>query len=100
MNVTLLKALIALVPIGMLLSGSAVLFFRRRTAWTFLQLIGSGCLVLVVFAHISEALHLLPWMNWGLEHSAGHYVDLCSAILGVTLFPIGYLVEAITDRHG
>lgn len=47
----------------------------------------------VVLAHILEALHLLPWMQWGAEHSAGHYVDLGSAILSGILFPIGYLVS-------
>ncbi len=29
-------------------------------------------------------------MHWGLEHSVGHYLDLSSAILGVTMFPIGF----------
>jgi hypothetical protein len=99
MNVTLLKALVALVPACMLFSGSIVLFFRGKTACSFLQLLGAGCLVVVVLTHISEALHLLPWMHWGLEHSAGHYLDLSSAVLGLTLFPTGYLLHTITKRH-
>jgi hypothetical protein len=49
--------------------------------------------------HVSEAVHLFPWMHWGQEHSAGHYLDLCSAILGLTLFPIGYLLHALAERH-
>ena len=57
MNVTLLKALVALVPTCMLLSGSVVWFFREKTLWTFLQVVGAGCLVVVVLAHVSEALH-------------------------------------------
>lgn len=59
-----------------------------------LQVVGAGSLVVVIFSHLCEALHLLPWMGWGLEHSPGHYVDLLSAVLGATLFPLGYLVDA------
>ncbi len=96
MNVTLLKALAALLPACMLFSGSVVLFFRGKTVCSFLQVLGAGCLVLVVFTHISEALHLFPWMHWGLERSVGHYLDFWSAVLGLTLFPIGYLLHALT----
>ena len=99
MNVTLLKALIALVPASMLLSGSIVLFFKRKAAYSLLQLLGSGGLVVVVLTHICEALQLFPWMHWGLEHSIGHYLDLSSALLGVTLFPVGYLLHALRERH-
>jgi hypothetical protein len=99
MNVTLLKALAALVPTCLLLSGSAVLFFRGKTVWSFLQLLGAACLVVVVLTHICEALHLFPWMQWGAEHGVGHYLDFASAVLGLTLFPLGYLVHAFTTRH-
>jgi hypothetical protein len=37
-------------------------------------------------------------MHWGLEHSLGHYLDFWSAVLGLTLFPIGYLLHALTKR--
>src|SRR6266705_3327606 len=33
------------------------------------------------------------------NHSVGHYLDLGSAVLGLTLFPIGYLLHALTKRH-
>ena len=99
MNVTLLKALVALVPACMLFSGSMVLSLRGKTVSSFLQLLGAGCLVLVVLTHVAEALHLFPWMHWGSEHSVGHYLDLWSAVLGLTLFPIGYLFHALTTRH-
>jgi len=85
MNVTLLKGAIALVPAGMLFSGSVVLFSRGKTLCSFLQLLGAGCLVLVVLTHVAEALHLFPWMHWGLEHSVGHYLDFWSAVLGLAL---------------
>lgn len=99
MNVTLLKALVALVPACMLFSGSAVLFLREKAVYSFLQLLGAGCLMVVVLTHVSEALHLFPWMQWGLEHSVGHYLDLSGAVLGLTLFPIGYLLHVLTKQH-
>jgi hypothetical protein len=88
-------ALAALVPVCMPFAGSAVLFSRGKTVCSFLQLLGAGCLVMVVLTHVSETLRLFPWMHWGLEHSAGHYLDLGSAVLGLTLFPIGYLLHAL-----
>jgi len=94
-QVTSVGALAALVPVSVLLAGSAVLFSRGKTAWSLLQLLGAGCLMVVVLTHVSEALHLFPWMHWGLEHSAGHYLDLGSAVLGLTLFPFGYLFHAL-----
>ncbi len=94
MNATLLKGLAALVPTAMLFSGSLIQFIREKIACSLLQLLGSGCLVVVVLTHICEALHLFPWMHWGFEQSAGHYLDLGSAVLGLTLFPLGYLLQA------
>ena len=88
-------ALAALVPACMLFAGSSVLFFRGKTVCSFLQLFGAGCLVVVVLTHVSETLSLFPWMHWGLEHSAGHYLDLGSAVLGLTFFPVGYLFHAL-----
>ena len=98
MSATLLKALVAFVPVCMLFVGSIALFFRAKTLSSLLQVLGTGCLVVVVLTHVSEALHLFPWMHWGLEHSAGHYLDLSSAVLGLTFFPLGYLFHAITKR--
>lgn len=98
MNITFVKALAALAPACMLFFGSVVLFLRRRTVSAFLQLLGAGCLVVVGLTHICEAFHLFPWMHWGLEHSVGHYLDFSSAVLGLTLFPIGYLLQALTKR--
>ena len=99
MNATLLKALVALMPACIVFSGSVALFFRGKTAWCFLQLLGAAGLVLVARTHISEALHLFPWMHWGLEDSPGHYLDLSSAVLGLRLFPIGYLLHALAKQR-
>ena len=96
MNFTLLKALVSLIPASVLLAASLVFFLREKTVSSLLQLLGAGCLVIVVVTHVSEALQLFPWMHWGSPHSIGHYLDLASAVLGLTLFPTGYLFHAIT----
>jgi len=95
MNVTLLKGPVALVPACMLFSGSMVLFLREKTISSSLQLIGSGYFMVVVLTRIGEALNLFPRMLWGFEHTAGHYLDLGSAVLGLTLFPVGYLIHVL-----
>lgn len=100
MNVSLLKALVALVPAALLLFGSTVLFLRTKSATTALQLLGAAGLVLVVLTHVCEATGLFPQMHWGMEHSLGHYLDLSGAILGFLLFPIGYLLHALTGPNG
>jgi succinate dehydrogenase/fumarate reductase cytochrome b subunit len=99
MDITLLKALVALAPASVLFSGSIVLFCGRKNVSSFLQLFGAGCFVVVVLTHVFEALRLFPWMQWGLEHSVGHYLDLWSAVLGITLFPAGYLLHTLTNRR-
>jgi uncharacterized membrane protein len=98
MNAMLLKALLALVPVSMLLLASAVTVARQKTAFTLMQLVGATSLLLVVFAHICEATRLFPAMHWGEEHSVGHYLDLAAAVLGLTLFPLGYLLHALSKR--
>jgi hypothetical protein len=99
MNAMLLKALVALLPASMLFSGSVVLFFRGKTVCSLLQLLGAGCLVVAVLTHVCEAVHLFPWMNWGLKYSVGHYLDFWAAVLGITLFPLGYLFHALANRR-
>jgi hypothetical protein len=85
-------------PASLLLCGSVFLFFREKTVWSALQLFGSGSLV-VVLTHVAELFRLFPWMHWGLPDSVGHYVDFGSAALGLTLFPLGYFVDALKARH-
>ena len=67
MSVTLLKLPVALLPGGMPFSGSVVLFFKGKAVWSSLQLIGAGCLVVIVLTHVCEALHLFSSMHWGLS---------------------------------
>jgi hypothetical protein len=99
MNPASLKALIALLSATMLFSGAIVAFIREKGVWSLLQLVGAACLVVVVLTHIFEALHLFPRMHWGHEHSVGHYLDFWSAVLGLALFPIGYLLHVLKTRH-
>ena len=89
-------ALVAIgIPVFALLCGSVLLFAKEKNIWSFLQVVGAGCLVIVVLTHICEALGLFAWMHWGLKSSAGHYLDLLCAIVGVTVFSLGYLIHAV-----
>jgi hypothetical protein len=97
MNIPLLKALVALLPTSVLLSASVVLFLKGKTMSSLLQLLGAGCLVMVMLTDVCEALRLFPWMHWGSEHGVGHYLDASSAALRIALFPLGYLLYAITE---
>lgn len=100
MNVILAKALLALMVVCLLFYRSAAFWFREKSAACFLQILGAGCLMVVVLTHICEALRLFSWMHWGVEHSAGHYLDLSGAVLGLTLFATGYLLRTLAKRHG
>jgi hypothetical protein len=55
------------IPTCLLFCGSVVLFSKGKTVCSFLQVLGAGCLMVVVLTHISETFHLLPWMHWGLS---------------------------------
>jgi hypothetical protein len=99
MSATLVRAVVALVPVCMLFAGAVFFFVTEKSAGSLLQLVGAGCLLAVILTHIFEALRLFPWMQWGVEHSVGHYLDFWSAVLGLTLFPAGYLLQALTKRR-
>ena len=93
-------ALVAIgIPVFALLCGSVLSFAKEKSIWSFLQVVGAGCLVIVVLTHICEALGLFAWMHWGLKSSAGHYLDFWSAALGLTLFSGGYLFHSLKHWH-
>jgi succinate dehydrogenase/fumarate reductase cytochrome b subunit len=94
-NVTLVKALVLFVPAGLLIWHSLAQG-NRRTSWSALQLLGATFFVIVVLTHICEALRLFPGMDWGAQDSPGHYLDLSSAVLGLTLFLAAYVIRFIT----
>jgi len=100
MSGTLIKSFVALAPSSMLLFGSIVLLSKTINVGSLLQVLGAGCLNLVILAHIAEALHWFAFMQWGQEHSICHYLDLTSAILGIALFSPGYLLHVRWMRCG
>jgi len=70
-----LKALILSVPACTLFAGAAVLSFRSRSVPSLLQLLGAGCLIVVVLTHDADALDLFSGMGWGIENSIGEAVE-------------------------
>lgn len=93
MNATLENALVALIVVGALTVWLTVLFRKRRAVFLAPQLVGAVCLMIVVLTDLCEALHLFPRMHWSEPDSAGHYLDLSSAIAGITLLSAGYLLD-------
>jgi hypothetical protein len=77
-----------------------MLLSKTNNVGSLLLVLGAGCLNLVILAHIAEALHWFAFMHWGGEHSIGHYLDLTSAILGIALFSLGYLLNVRWMRCG
>jgi hypothetical protein len=99
MNITLIKALAVLALVSVILIVLTTMFTRQRKVSLLLQLVGVSCFIVVALTHICEALQLFSWMHWGEEHSIGHYLDFASAILGLTLFLLGFLLHVLTKRH-
>lgn len=99
MNATLIKAILAGLPVLVLLFYSARAVGRGRNLGSVLQLFGASCLLVVIFTHVCEALQLLPSMGWGAEHSLGHYIDLSGAIFGLASLPLGYFLRALATRR-
>ncbi len=100
MNSTLLKALALLTVTSAILAGSVVSVARARGAGAWLQLVGAAALIVVALAHVCEALQLLPAMGWGRPDSAGHYLDLTSAVAGLVLTPTGFLLRRVGRHRG
>jgi hypothetical protein len=71
MNITLLKALVALLPVSMVLAVAVTMFSRRRTLSSLLPLIGAACPMSVVITHICEALELFPSIHWASHKVSG-----------------------------
>ena len=95
MNDAMLKSFVALIPACVLFIGAAIIWLRRKSLSSIFQLLGAAAIVVVVLAHVFEALRIFPRMGWGSRNSIGHYIDLLCAILGVTLFSLGCLIHAM-----
>jgi hypothetical protein len=68
----LIKTLFIAVPVTLISVGSLVMFVKTRTLPPLLWLAGSVCLVIVVLAHVAEAMRWFPRMQWGQPDSVGH----------------------------
>ncbi|HKT08777.1 MAG TPA: hypothetical protein VJR24_12830 [Gemmatimonadaceae bacterium] len=86
------RALTAFVVVSPLIIWIGLRLWRAPTAATAVQGLGALGLLGVVLIHVCEALRLFPRMGWGLPHSVGHYLDLVSAMLALTLVPSGLLL--------
>ena len=86
------------IPVSVILFATVIRYARERNSWRLLQVAGAVSLLIVVLAHIAEAFHLARWMRWGESDSPGHYLDFFSAILGLTLLPLGYVFHILNRR--
>jgi len=75
------------------------MFCRGCSTATRLLMVGAACLVVVLLTHLAEALQIFEFMGWGQPDSAGHYLDLISAVLGCTLLAAG-MFAAVLGRLG
>ena len=91
---TLGRALIVAMPVGAALVIGIVMLFRAGGLPAFLWTIGSMCLSVMVFTHVAEALNWWPAMQWGQSTSAGHYLDLTSAVFGLACLMGGIVIYA------
>jgi len=87
--------LIAAGTVALLAAASTVRVIRTPTLASVLQLSGSVLLVIMVLTHIAEAYALAPQMGWGRPNTPGHYLDLVSAVAGLTLLLAGISLRAI-----
>lgn len=54
--------------------------------------------VMIAVVYLAKAVHLFPAMGWGMKDSAGHYTEFVSALLGLILFSVGYLLRAFGSK--
>ena len=75
------RVIVVSIPILIAFGASAIAFPRERTPIALVQLAAAVCLLVVMFAHISEAFGLFPSTGWGQPNSPGAlYIDLVSEL--------------------
>ena len=89
----IIRSLVALALGALSLLWSLIRLRKFSLLGATMQLIGAIGMVGVGAAHLCEALRLFPSMGWGAPHSIGHYLDLVSALVALSLFPLGLLVS-------
>ena len=60
-----------------------------------IQLLGAGCLIAVVLTYL-RSVSLVSLDALGAPNKVGHYIDFWSAAIGLTLLPLGYLLDVLT----
>ena len=97
-SVMLYKLILIGISVSMAFGASITTFAKEKTAMALTQLVGAAFLLVVIFAHASEAFGFIPSLGWGRPNTLGHYIDLVSAIAGAILLPIGYLGRRYARR--
>ncbi|HKT18683.1 MAG TPA: hypothetical protein VJR47_11615 [Stellaceae bacterium] len=93
------STLVAIATLSVIALAASIRATRsERSAAAFVQLVGAALLIIVVLAHLAEGLNALPGMGWGRPDSAGHYLDLVSAVGGSILFSAGWLLRRARKR--
>jgi len=77
-------------------AGSALV--RRRSGSAAFLTAAAVCFVVVALVHLFEGLRLFPAAGWGQPRSVGHYLDLVSAILGLTFLMAAFVTETVARR--
>ena len=86
------------IPVCIAVGASIASFVEEKTGMALTQLVGASFLLVVIFAHVSEAFGFIASLGWGRPNTLGHYIDLVSAIAGAILLPIGYFGRRYTRR--
>ena len=84
-DISELKAVLALALAGGLLAGAVAHRARVRTVAAGLLVLATVCFLIVALVHVCEAWHVLPAFGWGQPHSVGHHVDFVAALSGLVL---------------
>jgi hypothetical protein len=82
--------LVFVFTILLLFAGSIIVVIRRKTFCTLLQTLGTACLMMVLLTNIAEVSS-----GWRLPNLVGYFLDFWGIVLGLTLFPVGYLCHAL-----
>lgn len=93
-----MRLIVIATVVGAVICASVWQLSKQRSMWRFLQLIGAAFLGVVVLTHVAERFSVFPKMGWGRPNTVGHYLDLTSAVVGLTLLPIGYICSVLSGR--
>ena len=90
-----MKGLLALVGTFTFLGVSVSVLMTRRGVSSVLLALGCGSFAVMALTHVFEAYSLLPRLGWGKPHTVGHFIDLITALLGITLVGASFLLRSV-----